>query len=1164
MRLVKRTLAALLVGALATTATPPSARAQPGGGDPAAPGPGENTRAPIALDERELAELKELEGDYKHYIGEAERHQQRMRAVIQRELDARIKELEKRYAEGIAAAEAERHRRHLETVALLEKFIADYPDHEQFTPDAMFRLADLYLDESEWDLEQRELVALPTDNLIADYSKSLAMWQTILDRFPKFRQLPGTVYLLAHYGRVIDERRSLQLFLSLVCANRYKPSDPPPPTLTPQQVRERIENRTLIDPYADCTPMEGAELELQRHAWVRGIAEYHFSVPGELDEAISAYRKVVDTGKDSPLYSEALYKLSWSYYRRDYLLDAIKGFDESVLLYDSVVAAGGVPTLDLRTEALQYIAVAFTDPWSREELTDPQKSLERGLDFYKGREKEPHVRDVWEVMGNAFMEIQAWDQAVAAYRIAIGPPWELHPNNPVLHQEIVNAYEAKGDKAGADAAAGELATRYAVGTPWYVANEKDRAAMEAQRRIAEHALFAAARNTHLAATELRENYEAGGKKDQAKKDEYLELYKHAIGLYRTFLTEYPESDYTYEFTYRLADALFFSEKYMESVEHYRWVRDHQDLSSAMFLPSALSVIQAYEAEIARLVAAGELPALQIPKIEDLKALPQPIAPQPIPPMYLQMQKEWDEYLTIVNDPKTAPSMGENAALVSMSFLHFDDAIDRYRKVLTKFCGSPEAVRSKDGLLVIYDALGDNDKFEQTNLDFIRAKCGDAAAIAKAESQNRSIEFRKANDLFDQQQYLPAGESFYRYYKTAPEADGDLPIALYNAALSFKLGDRPKTAIYLFKEFTNNRSPAFRKSPFYLEALRLTAVSQQSVFDFKTAIKTYLALYDEAKKAKKAGLTPAPPAPGEQPRSFDQVSLDALYNAALLSELDRNGRQAIELYGKYEREETDKRNQDRALWSVARVYRSAGDVGKLEATYAAWRKKYGNDDGNSDDYVFSFYDLAKAYAKRGKSTQADKWGAEAVKAWREKGAIKKSRGAELAGEYALLFAERHFSQTFLPYAIKSKAKTEAAAKDLIDKAKEMTKVAQDKYLALDDFGVLDLSLAAKVRYGETLTGLALKLSEMPVPKFLEDAQKKSPDADIIGKFEESRAKQLVKYTAEARDQWVTVVDLGKQGGIANKWTQRALEDLNQEFPDEFKVLHQELFEGTEAP
>lgn len=190
MRLVKRTLAALLVGALATTATPPSARAQPGGGDPAAPGPGENTRAPIALDERELAELKELEGDYKHYIGEAERHQQRMRAVIQRELDARIKELEKRYAEGIAAAEAERHRRHLETVALLEKFIADYPDHEQFTPDAMFRLADLYLDESEWDLEQRELVALPTDNLIADYSKSLAMWQTILDRFPKFRQLP--------------------------------------------------------------------------------------------------------------------------------------------------------------------------------------------------------------------------------------------------------------------------------------------------------------------------------------------------------------------------------------------------------------------------------------------------------------------------------------------------------------------------------------------------------------------------------------------------------------------------------------------------------------------------------------------------------------------------------------------------------------------------------------------------------------------------------------------------------------------------------------------------------------------------------------------------------------------------------------------------------------
>ena len=66
--------------------------------------------------------------------------------------------------------------------------------------------------------------------------------------------------------------------------------------------------------------------------------------------------------------------------------------------------------------------------------------------------------------------------------------------------ELVNVFEAKGDKFAADAAAAELATKYAPGTAWYAANESDREAMDNQRRIAERALYAATRNTHSAAT----------------------------------------------------------------------------------------------------------------------------------------------------------------------------------------------------------------------------------------------------------------------------------------------------------------------------------------------------------------------------------------------------------------------------------------------------------------------------------------------------------------------------------------------------------------------------------------------------------------------------------------------------------------------------------------
>jgi hypothetical protein len=44
-----------------------------------------------------------------------------------------------------------------------------------------------------------------------------------------------------------------------------------------------------------------------------------------------------------------------------------------------------------------------------------------------------------------------------------------------------------------------------------------------------------------------------------------------------------------------------------------------------------------------------------------------------------------------------------------------------------------------------------------------------------------------------------------------------------------------------------------------------------------------------------------------------------------------------------------------------------------------------------------------------------------------------------------------------------------------------------------------------------------------------------------------------------------VTLAKQGGISNKWSQHALENLGREFPEEFpNHLRQELIQGTDAP
>ncbi len=1136
----------------------------PGLGGPR-PVPIQAMPAPIQLTPQEKDELKDVEAEYEKFTQAAAEQDVRMRTIARREFDSRTADLTKKYSDRIAKTEADRSRRHGDTIAKLEKFLVDHPDHETFTPDAMFRLADLYIDLADEEFEARlaaqEQSGQPATSdaaQIVDYTRSIALWEGILTKFPTYRQTPSTLYLLGYYGRPKDERRSLQIFLALACANQYKWNDPPPKVPTREEALKRVSQKTLRDPYAKCTPYPNAEVELVRHAWVRGVADLEFAIPGEIDESIAAYLKVADGGNDSKLYAESLYKLAWSYYKRDMMEPSIRRFDESVKLYDQIVAAGGTPALELRDESIQYISVAFTDPWEGEADTNPARSFERAKAFYKGRENEPHVRDVWVAMGKAFTDLQAWDQAVDAYRLAIGPPWELNPKNPIVHQEIVNVFELKGDKFAADAAAAELATRYAPGTPWYAANEKDREAMENQRRIAERALYAATRNTHAAATVMRKDYEAAAKKDPQAKQDYLALYSKAVELYRTFITTYPESDYIYEFTFLQGEALYWSERYPEAIVAYTWVRDHKDMGTAYYIDSARSILQSYEAEAEKQVSEGKLQPLKVPTIADLKALQQPWSPAPIPDIYLKLQAEYDNYQNVVPDPKAAPGQGINAALISLAYMHVDDAIARFQKVMDKFCGAPEAAKAKDGILAIYEAQSNFDAIEATNKKFIAQKCGDAESIKLAISQNRSLNFSRAAELYGNKDYIPAAEAFYRFYKTAPNTDPDLPVALYDAAVSYKLADKPNNALSLFKEFTANPQKNFRESPYYLDAMRLTAASYQAKFDYDNAIKTYLDLYATTKVAKQKGIKAPAPLPGEQPRTLEQIGLDALFNAALASELNRDFKKAIDLYTQYGRVEPDHRKQDRAVWSIAGIYRQSGDVTSMSETFDKWRRVYGKDAGNEDDYVQSFYDQAALRKKKGQTPQAKAAGQDTINAWNARGAIKAGRGAKLAGEWQLAQAEAYYATTWTPFAIKTAAKTVAEAKSQNVAIENLKKTAEDKYLALDPYGVAELSMAAKVRYADIQYEFGQKIGDAPIPVPV------AKNENAVAAYEAQRDKNLQKFLGEAKSQWAEVYELAKRGGISNTWSRRAQENLGREFPSEFTSLRQELIQGTEAP
>lgn len=1156
--------------------------------------------------------LREAENMMRRYEGAANEQQRRMLALLVREYQRRLGQLNQRYAGQLTAAEKEKQQRQLEAIALLEKFIADHPNHKTHTPDAMYRLASLYLD-------QAEMLADSSDIMVdVDYEKPLALWERIIKEFPEYRQRGASMYLFATYvgtRRVDDEaeeRRAIQVYRALVCANKYQPFGPTPPMLEREEVQKRLESKVLANPYTDCTPVPDTDPELILYGWVRGVAAAHFATPGEMDEAIAAYNYGLPD-ENHRLYEEALYMLAWSYYRRDILDKALELFDKSVVRYDKVVAAGGKPSLKLRGEALQYIAVTLTDPWEGEIDTDPDKAWARATQFYDGRESEPHVREVWETLGKAFYDLggPALDRAVDAYSKAIGKPWHLHPENPVTHLAIVQVYERKGDKEAANRTRSELATRYAPCPPerkatrgpedecgrWYEANETNRKAMENYRRIGERMLEVAVYETHQAAIDKHNEWlgAVDGTPEKAQlKAERDDLFRGALNHYRTFIDTYPASKNVYAYTYGIAEVLFYLGRYLDkpgpngevtkdtegAVRHYAWVRDHKNLSAEFFEDSVFKIVKSYELETDAMVTAGAggLKKLEVPTLTPGQVPPAETIPRP----HLELQQAYDAYARLVNHKDKAPQMGFNAGLVSLAYFHLDDAVVRFELVLKRFCGNPEALRSKEALLAIHTARADDDAFRRTNQLFIGKKCGDADAIAKAQTQNRKLALREATRLADLNELGKAAQAYYQYFHDAPKDDDERAAALFNSAQLYENAGQPKRALYLYKEFSNRAeskdadNKLFRESPYRLPALILFADSYGNAYDYQNAAKKYLEIYKLATDPKKYGVT-APTGDGAQ--SFDEIRRQALFNAAAFYELDRDYKNAITYYKRYEALETDRRKQDRASWAVARIHDSSGNLYELEKAYAAWRKKYGSDAGNELDKIKSYYDLAVAYGKkngRANERKADALKADTIKAWEgvKWGGVEslaRVQAARMAGEFDFEMAEENFQKKWVPAKITTRPRTAADAKKAID---GLQKKALDAIKMFDDVAAkyrtytLRYAVAANVRVGQIYLDYNSKVFTMPTPKFVLDQDKKSPG--FIAAYEQALTQQLEKlgYRDIAKKQFLDVVEASKKPNavLPKKWVTMAKDELNKEFDDieEFPILNDELTEGTDAP
>ncbi len=582
---------------------------------------------PTAVDPKLLDDMAK---DVQRFADMVTEYRGTARQILKRSYQDKVKSVNAKYDAQIEMNDRDARDRRRDAIAMFEAFLLKYPNDKRWTPDAMFRLAELYYEKSAeefLDADEAYKKAIDGPNPPTeppprvDYTPTINLYRRLLTEFPTYRFLDATDYLLGFcLGEMGEDAQAKQALLALVCSNKYKPLDTPAPAPVVKSGQKAVGGDDA--PYKGCVPVR-KDSKFIPEVWTR-IGEFHFDNPNELLLAIAAFRKVL-TFQDSPYYDRALYKLAWSYYRDNRFPEAVKEFDDLVRYADGRTAAGQKVGSDLRPEAVQYLGVSFAEPdWDGDGIPDPIAGLQRALDFYKGRENEPHVREVFQRLGDIYFDQTKYADAINVYKTLLAK-WPYYTDAPKVQDRIVHAYEKDRNLAAAAVAREALGRNYTKGSDWYNHNRDNPDALAAAQELAEDALLTAATNVHAAAQACKAKW-LENQKDTAKLESCKKQYASAAELYARYLAVYPNSKRVYEFSAFYADALYYSGQINEAIAAYKVVRDSV-LDNRYQEDSAFRMIKAYEEIIADL---KQQKKLEDPPIPDEKNTKPPVVAIPMP------------------------------------------------------------------------------------------------------------------------------------------------------------------------------------------------------------------------------------------------------------------------------------------------------------------------------------------------------------------------------------------------------------------------------------------------------------------------------------------------------------------------------------------------------
>ncbi len=1025
-------------------AGPPAVDAGPPAPPPSMPGPGENLSDmppppwantsdvpnPAFLDttdERiqddrppptpeQIAALLEMEAEAGRFTQVGRSYRDSVNSILVREYHRRRRERQAGYARQIREEERLQNEARDRAIRLFEAFIRRYPNDPTYTPDAMFRLGELYYERSaiayQEAAESSEGIGTP------DFNDTVQLYQALLERFPDYRRIDGVYYLIGYCLNEMartDEAR--QAWLNLVCANHFTYEPAPPPSDEPEDPEgegfSEEEHPALgldeeapdpfapfVDPYAGCTPVV-PNARFVMEVWLR-IGEYHFDYdfePHALDRAISAYNKVLADPSDRN-YNLALYKVAWAYYRASRYPEAIEHFARLIDWSDEQLRTTGRAGSELRREAVQYLGITFAyDDWNENQIPDREENLPEGLARIQDPNLLPQDRpwtvEIYFELGQVYFEEAKYPEAVAVWEYALGR-WPNHARAPEITAQIARAWQRHNEMEQAIAAQARLGD-YREGSDWWNQNMDHPVEQRQAEQLAEGALINDAIRHHRIAQELRR--EAVREQSAQRLQEALQEYQLAAEAYGAYLENYPNSPNAYELQYNLADALYWSEQYEEAARVYAAVRD-SNLDDRYLSESARRVVES----LTRLVEAAEQRG-ELQVRDQAEDAPQPqgnpprVQAEEMPLLVQRLAQAREVYLARVPESQDREGVRAaydyNNALLLYFYGYWPQARQRFLRIYEERCTGEIANETGqvawDSLYNMAVAMNDTAEAERLSLDIQRRNCTFTPDLTFTSSEEReafcdqeenrnspictagqvitNVRFQRALELFRQAEAAPEAQQRELYERSATEMinavndepnHADAPLALLQAGVALERTQRFDSAGRIYERVIEEVTPMLRDAEAERQT-QLEGILATAYFRLAYTANRFFD-YDRAVSNYRQ-IADSQVFQSSRDENMPERITDSLINAARILEYQQNYQQAATYYQRAADRLTDANEVRDARYRVAEMAFKRRDWAGTRRAMTAFIDRYRNDGGATELVVQAYDRIAQSHVEQ---------------------------------------------------------------------------------------------------------------------------------------------------------------------------------------------------------